>query len=88
MEDLSNIKLDTRPGYYYASIRDGDNPSRFGFLAGPFDKHQTALDILPKAKDKAIEIDGYNYFHGFGTCRLPPEFPNPPKGKLNDLLGI
>lgn len=86
MEDLSYITLDPRPGNYYASIRDGDNPARFGFLAGPFKTHQEALDVLPRAKEKAIEVNVWAVFHGFGTCRLPEDFPNPPKGILNDLL--
>ena len=85
---LSHIKLDPRPGYYYASIKDCDKPTRFGFLAGPFPTHQQALDILAAARDKALEVNNWAVFHSFGTCRLPADFPDPPRGVLNDLLGV
>jgi len=87
MEEL-DIKLDTRPGYYYASIRDSEKPERFGLLAGPFKTHQEALDIVPKAKEISFEVSAWSVFYAFGTCRLPEDILNPPKGRLNDLLGI
>jgi hypothetical protein len=87
MENL-DVDLDTRPGYYYASIRDPENPERFGLLAGPFKNHQEAIDIVRWAKDKAHEVNAWSDFMGFGTARLPEDFKDPPKGKLNDLLGI
>jgi uncharacterized protein YbjT (DUF2867 family) len=88
MEDLSHIELDPRPGHYYASVLDPEKPGRYGLLAGPFKTHQEAKDILPKAKDKAYEVNTWSAFYAFGTCRLPEDIKDPPKGVLNDLLEI
>jgi len=87
MEEL-NIELDTRPGYYYASIRDSEKPDRFGFLAGPFKTHHEALAIVQMARKKTLDLSIWAAFSGFGTCRLPDDFENPPIGKLNTELGL
>ncbi len=86
MEDLSHIKLDTRPGNYYASVMDPEKPQRISVLAGPYKTHQEALNIVDTVKDIAREVDPWSVFYGFGTCRLPEDYPNPPLGKLNNLL--
>ncbi len=88
MEDLSHIDLDQRPGYYYASVRDPEDTKKFGLLAGPFKTHQEALDIVSRAKDQAHKVNAWAAFYAFGTCRLPEDYPDPPKGILNDLLEV
>jgi hypothetical protein len=86
MEDLSHIKLDTRPGNYYTSVRDPEDPKKVGFLTGPYKTHQEALDMVDKAKELAYKVNAWAPFYAYGTCRLPEDFSNPPLGKLNDLL--
>jgi hypothetical protein len=86
MEDLSHIALDPRPGNYYASVRDPENPDRLGFLLGPYKTHQEALDMVNPAQEMANKVNSWAAFYAFGTCRLPEDYPNPPQGKLNDLL--
>ena len=80
--ELGNI-IDTRPGYYYVSIRDG---KRFGFLRGPFATHQQALDQVNEVMSLSVVANSREaVFATFGTCRIHPDYPGEiPQGKLND----
>jgi hypothetical protein len=80
---FTDVELDTSPGYYYVSVIDGP---RRGILAGPYDNHQAALDMVERVKQVANGIDPMAAFYSFGTCRFPVECDNLPAGKLNDLL--
>ena len=82
MTELGDI-LDTRPGYYYVSIRDG---KQWGLLRGPFASHQQALDQVDEVRELAIAANrDQAVFAVFGTCRLDPNYPGElPQGKLND----
>jgi hypothetical protein len=75
---------DTKPGNYYVTIHDG---ARFGLLAGPFrDDHQTAIDLVARCQDLAIQLDPWAHFHAFGTARIDYDYGKP--GKLNARLGL
>lgn len=78
---------DDAPGDYYVSCVDG---GRFAFLAGPFrDDHKAALDMVPKAREVACDLDPRAHFYGFGTCRREPDPTRPlTVGILNARLGL
>ena len=80
--ELGDI-VDTSPGYYYVSIRDG---KRFGLLRGPFATHQQALDQVDEVMALPIVANSPEaVFATFGTCRLHPDYPGKVlQGKLND----
>jgi hypothetical protein len=82
MQDLSHIQLDERPGFYYATVLDGQ---RTGFLLGPFTTHREALDAVPVARRAAARIDCRADWYAYGTARLPLDYINPPSGRLNAL---
>jgi hypothetical protein len=64
---------------FYVSIWDHSG-GRVGFLLGPFETHQAALDAVPEGKRKAEEVDARAFWHAFGTLRV--EGPPWPKGVL------
>jgi hypothetical protein len=66
MNDEHDI-LDHRPGRYYVSVRDG---ARHGYLLGPYDTHQEALDNVDRGNQLACQADGRAHWYAFGTCRL------------------
>jgi hypothetical protein len=75
---------DTKLGNYYVTIHDG---ARFGFLAGPFkDDHQTAIDLVARCQELAIQLDPWAHFSAFGTARIDYDYDKP--GKLNAHLGL
>ena len=75
---------DTRPGNYYVTIHDG---ARFGFLAGPFkDDHETAIGLVARCQELAIQLDPWAHFSAFGTARIDYDYDKP--GKLNARLGL
>lgn len=65
---------------FYASTRDA---GKVGFLAGPFETHQEALDAVPPAKAFAKAADPWAAFYGFGTLSLPRSLASLPKGIFN-----
>ena len=67
---------------YYVSVLNG---SQKGLLAGPYDAHQEALDMVEPARKIAQEVDPWAWFHAFGTCKMPEGYDKP--GVLNHLLG-
>lgn len=83
MQEATNRpEPDTRPGFYYVTIRDGP---RHGLLAGPFkDNHPAALAMVPKVRQLARELaPNQSAFAAFGTAWSPVD-QGP--GRLNDQL--
>lgn len=73
---------DTKEGNYYVSVVSG---ARLGLLVGPFvNDHQTALDMVDKARKIACDVNPWVWFYAFGTVRMPSDYTKP--GVLNDLL--
>lgn len=60
-------ECDLRPGAYYVSVVNG---SQFGLLAGPYDSHRKALDMVAKVRKIAGENNRDVIWYGFGTCRM------------------
>lgn len=59
---------------YYASVMDDSSSARkVGFLSGPYETHQEALDALPAAKRKALDADSAAAFYYFGTLSVSAE---------------
>lgn len=69
---------------YYVSLRRG---SRTALLAGPFETHTEALEMVTRAVAEANRVDARSHFDPYGTCSLP-RAANNPVGKLNASLGI
>lgn len=77
---------DPRPGQYYVTARREDG--RFAMLVGPLESHRAALDLVRVASELVIDEDRSGIWYSYGTARLPEDFQNAPKGKLNDMLGV
>jgi len=59
---------DTRPGFYYVSVIDGDRVAR---LRGPhIDDHAGALAQVEEARATLVELDPRAAFWAFGTIRV------------------
>lgn len=67
---------------YFASARDDEG--RVALLAGPYREHYEALDVLPRARALASDMDPRGPWYFYGTCRMPST--STAIGKLNDLL--
>lgn len=67
---------------FYVSIIDGD---RFNVVAGPFQEHQQALDMVDPARKVGNEVDWKSHFYGWGTVKMATGHT---EGKLNSHLGI
>ena len=65
-DTFNETELDTRPGYYYASIIDGNS---YALALGPYPTHQDALHAVPIAR-ALCNHDHRAHFWAFGTCRL------------------
>lgn len=65
---------------FYASTR---NDGKVGFLAGPYDTHQEALDVVAPTKELATAADQWAVFYSFGTLSLPRSLATLPKGIFN-----
>ncbi len=74
MNDNAPQTADLRPGNYYVSVVDGP---RFAVLAGPYPAHQTALDLVERVREVAIDADPRAHFYSFGTVRMPKPSPLP-----------
>jgi len=73
-------------GSYYVTMLRG---ARVAFLAGPFDTHEAALEMVDAARDAAYEVDPFSWFDDFGTSSLKDNWAGPaPAGVLNRRLGI
>lgn len=85
MDIMDSQKVDKKPGYYYVSLVDGD---RYSLLLGPYtNNHQRALEMVEDVKKKAIELDHFAHFYGFGTCRVDIDV-EPRWGVLNDYFPL
>lgn len=62
--------IDMRPGRYYVTVRDG---GRHGYLLGPYDTHQEALENVERGRDLANDADSRAHWYAFGTGRLQDE---------------
>lgn len=81
----TNVRLHTKPySVYYVSVKDA---GRSGLLAGPFDTHQEALDMITATKQEAEKADPFSCFYAFGTAKLTTTGV-PRIGILNSRLGI
>ena len=67
---------------FYVSVVDGP---KLALLAGPFQAHQAALDLVEKASDIAQKKEPWAWFYAFGTVKTKT---GQWRGKLNDELGI
>jgi len=68
---------------YYVSVRDGQ---KFAYLAGPFRKHQEALDMVDAATKAAQNYgDPKAWFYAYGTCKAPNGHR---EGLLNKALNL
>ncbi|MCB8986727.1 MAG: hypothetical protein H6661_03135 [Ardenticatenaceae bacterium] len=70
---------------FFVTVR---NDSRNGFLAGPFETHQEALDLVPQARQLAHARDPWAAFYSFGTASLPRNYPSMPTGIFNTELEV
>jgi hypothetical protein len=58
---------------YYVSVIDGPRiggeieVKHFGLLAGPYEKHDEALDRVETVRKIALEINAWAHFYAFGT---------------------
>lgn len=64
------------------------NDDRTGFLAGPLETHQEALDLVSQAKRLANASDPWAAFYQFGTASLPRNHPRMPTGIFNQQLEV
>ena len=67
---------------FYVSIKDG---KRFALVAGPFQDHQEALDMVQIARQKGEELDTMSIFYAWGTVKMSNGYR---EGLLNQKLGI
>lgn len=74
---------DPRPGHYYVSAVEG---KRYAVLLGPYATHAEALELVDVGRLEAVARDPRAIWWAFGTCRLPPDHPNPPRGVLHAHL--
>ena len=59
---------DSRPGFYYTTVRRDDG--EFRPLFGPFkDDHARALHLVSKARRLACERDYRGHWYSYGTAR-------------------
>jgi hypothetical protein len=66
MQEANRAEPDTRPGWYYVTIRDGP---RHGLLAGPFeDDHPAALALVDQIRAVAQTVNTRAGFAAFGTA--------------------
>lgn len=68
---------------FYVTVR---RAKRVGWLAGPFSSELEARAMVDDASRLAIELDPWAHFDAFGTASV--EVKDPPRGVLNDRLGI
>lgn len=67
---------------FYVSVKEGEC---YGLLAGPYDTHDEALEMVPEVKRVAQGVDPWAVFYAFGTAKTSPGHCKP--GTLNHLLG-
>lgn len=61
-----DTELDTRPGFYYVSIIDGN---KYALALGPYPTHQDALHNVEIARALCAH-DARSHWWAFGTCRF------------------
>jgi len=57
-----------KSAYYVTVIRD----KKIGYLAGPYQNHQDAIDLVSVVREIATEIDPWCAFDTFGTVKQAP----------------
>ncbi len=70
---------------FFVTVQDN---GRNGFLAGPFETHQEALDLVRQAKSLAEAQNPWAAFYAYGTASLPRDYPRMPTGIFNKQLEI
>lgn len=58
---------DTRPGFYYVTVRRDDGQTRL--LRGPFRDHKAALEAVFESRRAAEKLDPCAHWYAFGTGR-------------------
>ena len=69
--------------WFYVSVVDA---GRRGLLAGPFDNHAAALDLVDAARALAIAKNPWAHFYAFGTVGVSD--PDSRRGVFNAELGV
>jgi hypothetical protein len=68
---------------FYVTVRDA---GRTGFLVGPYDTHEEALERVDEAKRLACEANSRGVWYAYGTSKVTgPPFP---RGLFNDRFGL
>ncbi len=66
---------DSRPGFYYVTVRRDDG--QFRPLFGPFkNDHDRALHLVSKARRLACERDPRGHWYSYGTAFVPESIGN------------
>lgn len=61
---------DSRPGFYYVTVRRDTAPPEYRILRGPFiNDHSAALAAVDDAMRRAIDYDPRGCWYAYGTCR-------------------
>lgn len=55
---------------YYVTVIDA---GRHGFLLGPYDTHEQALEQVQTGKERAMAANTWAHFYAYGTARVPKE---------------
>lgn len=61
---------------YYVTVRDA---GRHGYLLGPYDTHEEALENVDRGRKLAEEANVWSHFYEFGTGSLPASLLALPK---------
>lgn len=77
---------------FYVSMLTGkilaDGTPEGYLLAGPFLSHDTALSLVDKARDIALNHDGRCWFYSFGTVGLTARVGSHTLGPINRQLNV
>lgn len=87
VRQLAEDFVDPRPGHYYASAVVNERGNYY-LLAGPFADHKKALEIVDRARVVTEEHKPEAFWWNFGTLRIDDSVTEPPKGRLNAVLGL
>ena len=61
---------DSRPGFYYVTVRRDSARPDFRVLRGPFiNDHAGALAAVDESMRRAIDLDPRGCWYAYGTCR-------------------
>jgi hypothetical protein len=58
---------------YYVTARNG--PEQCWALAGPYDSHAEALELVDRVREICVEQSPISHFYEFGTAKVPSRKP-------------